>query len=216
MISLHTRKIWLVRHGQSKAQTEEELSIDSGLSRLGTKQAKRLAKALKDVNFDRIYVSPLKRARETFEHSRLRGSEIRFDSRAVEEMPEGAYSQLLPYGNLPDYAEKDKQDAWNLDARSRASSLMNELYASEARQILVVSHFGFLNHLLKVFFSGSENTQSLPKYCHINNTGISVFSIGTDRKQDFVVAWNDIRHVYDLISPDPLSPLTDAHPDPRP
>lgn len=211
MFDLHIKKIWLVRHAQSRAQTEEEYGIDAGLSENGIRQAERLAKVFNNTCFDRIYLSPLKRSRETFEYSRIRGTSVEFDSRLVEELPEGAYSHILPYDILPDYGRNDQHDAWLTSARARAVSFMDDLYSISDRNILVMSHCGFLNHLLTAFISWHENAlcEKL-KYCHMNNTGISVFSLGSDRKTDSMLAWNDVRHVHDLITPDPLSPILEA------
>ncbi|HCE43470.1 MAG TPA: hypothetical protein DET40_07965 [Lentisphaeria bacterium] len=211
MIDLHIKKIWLVRHAQSRAQTEEEYGIDAGLSKNGVRQAERLAKVFNKTYFDRIYLSPLKRSRETFEASKIKGACVEFDSRLIEELPEGAYSHILPYDILPDYARNDRHNAWLASARSRAVEFMDEIYSLNDRNILIVSHCGFLNHLLTVFISWHENDliEKL-KYCHMNNTGISVFSLGADRRTDSMLAWNDVRHVHDLITPDPLLPLVET------
>ncbi len=211
MTDSRVKKIWLVRHAQSKAQTEEEYGIDTGLSKHGIKQAKRLAKTLSKIRFDKIYLSPLKRARETFELSNIKCPSVEFDTRTVEELPEGGYLHILPYEILPGYAENDRHNAWLLNGRLRAANLMEDLYSINARNVMVLSHCGFLNHLFNAFVSNQEcGLFEKFKYCQINNAGISVLSIGTESKMDSMLAWNDIRHVYDLVNPDPLAPLADA------
>jgi len=97
MSDSNIKKIWLLRHAESKAQTEEEYGFDTGLSEAGEKQADRLKHVFNNLNFDKIYLSPLKRARETFERSGINGSNIEFDSRIIEELPGDAYSSILPY-----------------------------------------------------------------------------------------------------------------------
>jgi len=61
--------IYIVRHGESKDNAKSILSsyLDKGLTALGRKQSKELAQTLKQmgVNFTAVYVSPLKRAKET-------------------------------------------------------------------------------------------------------------------------------------------------------
>lgn len=60
--------IYLIRHAESIANTQgifQGQSIDSPLSALGTKQAEALGRRLRKTPIDRIYTSPLKRARET-------------------------------------------------------------------------------------------------------------------------------------------------------
>jgi broad specificity phosphatase PhoE len=204
------KKIWLLRHAESKAQTEEEYGIDTGLSKRGERQAGRLRKVFKNLTFDKIYLSPLKRARETFERSEIKACNIEFDSRIVEELPGDAYSSILPYSALPEYGTADSHNGWFTDARQRAICFLNELHAIRERHVLVLSHGGFFNHLLTAFLPehGIESFEKF-KYCQMNNAGISVLYIGANMKQDALLNWNDIRHVHDLIISDPLAPLPD-------
>lgn len=60
-------ELWLVRHGQTEENAREILSgwIEAQLSPKGIAQAKALKNALKDVDFDGIFSSPLKRAQDT-------------------------------------------------------------------------------------------------------------------------------------------------------
>jgi broad specificity phosphatase PhoE len=204
------KKIWLLRHAESKAQTEEEYGFDTGLSKKGLKQAGRLRKVFSNIIFDRIYLSPLKRARETFERSGIRGRNIEFDSRIVEELPGDAYSSILPYPPLPGYGIADTHNAWLMNARQRAICFLNELHTADARHVLVLSHGGFFNHLLTVFLPahGIEIFENF-KHCQMSNAGISVLYIGPNIRYDSLLGWNDVRHIHDLIISDPLAPLPD-------
>ena len=66
-------KLFLVRHGQSLANKErkhqgrEDEWRNTSLSNIGKTQAKKVADRLKDENFNLIYSSPLKRAKQTAE-----------------------------------------------------------------------------------------------------------------------------------------------------
>ena len=204
------KKIWLLRHAESKAQTEEEYGFDTGLSKRGERQAARLRKVFGNLTFDKICLSPLKRARETFERSGIKGCNTEFDSRIVEELPGDAYSSVLPYPALPEYGTADRHNAWLINARQRAICFLNELHTIKARHVLVLSHGGFFNHLLTAFLPehGIELFEKF-KYCQMNNAGISVLYIGPNIKYDSLLIWNDIRHVQDLIISDPLAPLPD-------
>ena len=204
------KKIWLLRHAESEAQTEEEYGFDTGLSGRGEKQAGRLKNVFNSLTFDKIYLSPLKRARETFERSGIRGSNIEFDSRIVEDLPVDSYSSILPYSALPGYGTADTHDAWLINARQRAICFLNELHTIKARHVLVLSHGVFFNHLLTAFLPehGIELFENF-KHCQMCNAGISVFYIGSNIKQDALLIWNDVRHVHDLIVSDPLAPLPD-------
>lgn len=67
--SLKYTKIYLVRHGETKANSEKIVSghFDSPLSEMGQKQAKKRAEHLKSVKFDAIFSSDLIRAKNTAE-----------------------------------------------------------------------------------------------------------------------------------------------------
>ncbi len=92
-------EVWLLRHGESLAQTGEENGLDTGLSEFGKRQARAAGAFLKDLCFDLVLVSPLKRAEETFFSAREAGlfcTEACCDSRLVENMPCGGYLPLFP------------------------------------------------------------------------------------------------------------------------
>ena len=58
-------KIYLVRHGESKANASgihQGQKIDTSLSKNGLEQAKKIAERLKDENFEIIYSSDLRRS----------------------------------------------------------------------------------------------------------------------------------------------------------
>lgn len=67
-------EIFLVRHGETEWNRQRRLQgrTDIPLNDAGLAEARKAAKALRDVNFDRIFTSPLQRARKTAEI--LRGS----------------------------------------------------------------------------------------------------------------------------------------------
>ena len=61
-------KVYFVRHGQTKYNVLQEHQPESaGLSKLGIKQAKILAKRFSKISIDIIYSSPMKRAKQTAE-----------------------------------------------------------------------------------------------------------------------------------------------------
>ncbi len=57
--------IYIVRHGQSVANAEGRYGMDSDLTEKGREQAIETAEKFKDIHFDAILSSPLKRAHET-------------------------------------------------------------------------------------------------------------------------------------------------------
>ena len=61
------KNLFLIRHGESTCNMFNRLAgkIDAPLTHLGKSQALEGSKSCKDLQFDKIYVSPLQRASET-------------------------------------------------------------------------------------------------------------------------------------------------------
>ncbi len=57
--------LYIVRHGQSMAQTGLDKGTDPNLTEIGLMQADYLGKSLSDIHFDRIFASNLSRAIQT-------------------------------------------------------------------------------------------------------------------------------------------------------
>ncbi len=197
------KRIWLVRHAESAAQTGEHMGIDSPLSRLGILQAEQLKTPMAEIIFDKTFISPLKRARQTYEHSGLHCDKVVFDSRLVEEMPQNSYSSILPYEDLPAYGTPDTQNAWNLDPAQRAKSFIEEFQSSDDEKILVITHSGFMSILFQTLIRGHKTDHDL--YLGMNNCGISSITLPSDGDpRTTVLFWNDISHVRQLLGYNPM------------
>lgn len=75
-------KIYFVRHGQTDASTGDAISHDDHLNKEGMNQAREVATQLKDIYFDAIISSPLRRAIQTADAiNRHHGLSITVDER---------------------------------------------------------------------------------------------------------------------------------------
>ena len=198
-------RLWLVRHAQSAAQTGEELSIDSNLNALGRKQALRLADAIGKVRFEGVFISPLKRARQTFQASGasiVSRYEMEFDTRILEVMQPGGYLPLLPYGQLPDYALSDRHGAWDTDIKERVIDFYKEMesLSLERSDILAVSHAMVLNVIFHLFVCGSlEGDPETYKNCRPGNASVSMLERSPGSKVfDTLRLWNYQGHLSGL------------------
>ncbi|MBT3375285.1 MAG: histidine phosphatase family protein [Lentisphaerae bacterium] len=192
------KQIWLVRHGESMAQTgEEEDGRNPPLSERGKEQAARLRHPLGAVTFDRILVSPLIRACQTYELSEVDRTNAEFDSRVMESEwgnPE-FYTPVLPL-QLPETAAPDRHNAYDLTVEERAASVIEELADGNTECCLIVAHWGICGRLFMAFAGATVTDWSvLPS---MDNTGISLFEID-DEGRRWVRYWNDRGHVLDLL-----------------
>ena len=65
------KTVYLIRHGESTFNATNRQDVDCNLTDLGRKQAKKLGERLKDIHFDFVIISPLARAQQTFENSKI-------------------------------------------------------------------------------------------------------------------------------------------------
>lgn len=159
-------EVILVRHGESEANAQGIIQGqgDYRLSEKGRSQALATATALIDFHPYRIYVSPLRRAHETAEiinrpHNAdlivlddlieyhlgefegLCGEEI---TARFPELPE-KMKQGVPFHHLAPGAETDAA------ASARTRRALQEILDSGLPRVIVVSHLGILEHLIRLF-----------------------------------------------------------------
>lgn len=195
------KHLWLIRHGESKAQTQEEFSFDANLSELGKKQAAALSKAFAADAFDIAYVSPLKRARQTFELSGVKPERVIFDSRILEDVPQDSYAALLPYEKLPAYGLPDIHNAWLIDMPYRIAPFMEDVYKCDADNIAVFAHAGVMSCILNCFLMHSYfKPDEFRKYRYslMNNCAVSVFRLGPNPEHNILHKWNSTEHLESL------------------
>jgi len=152
-------KIYLVRHGMSKLNNSGIIfgQLDPDLNEKGIKDAKRAREFFSQIDYDEIYVSPLKRTKETAKIINRKNLEISY----VEEIKElnfGLY-EGLSYKEIekkyPDLVKEQSKDWKNFNYGNGES--LNELlervknfYNSldKNKNIIIVSHWGVINTLL--------------------------------------------------------------------
>ena len=160
--------IYFVRHGSTdwnenvnaqgvkepKCQGRADLDINAK----GILQAEQASQQLKNVKFDRVICSPLKRARHTLDIIYHGNISTEFDERVIER-DFGEYEGLTR-------AEFDFKGFWNLnsnqkfksaesikDVERRVFSLLNELKDDPNKKILIVSHGG-VGCVMMSYFKG--------------------------------------------------------------
>ncbi len=143
----------LARHGQSYGNLDRSLGPDTDLTGLGCEQARRLGKWLagQDYDFDAIYCSTLRRARQTAKIVNVHfGLEIVFDADLRES--EGDHLGELPLRAHPLDADPPPPFGPGYDAlRERVTRATARVLdaGNPGGQILIVSHAGALATMLR-------------------------------------------------------------------
>lgn len=166
-------ELLIIRHGQSMGEVEErhEGRADFPLSPLGYEQAEKTARFLyRNYPLDRIYSSPLLRARSTAEMlARPLQLQIHFEE-ALTERDNGKLSGMLrsealekfpyPLQGRP-YFESFFEGESDIEQRARIELFFARLCAEQpAHRVGLISHSSTINILFRIFLN-------LPNQCNI-------------------------------------------------
>lgn len=199
-------KLLIIRHGQSEADLLDvhEGRADFPLTALGHRQAKAMAAYVKArYRVERIYCSPLLRARQTADHL----------AAAFDLQPE-AEPRLMEFNNglLAGLSRKEAAEKYpevpelplheavyqqesKLEFRFRAEYALSKILSEnrELDTVAVVTHGGMVNQLYRSFLRLSVDSDVLVR---TGDTGIHVWAVehGTRR----ILCANDTAHLLSL------------------
>jgi alpha-ribazole phosphatase len=197
-------RLIIARHGQTEGNKKRLLQgfLDIGLNEEGKKQAEKLAERLKNHNIEIMFVSPLKRARQTAEQIK------KFHPKAkviidedLKEINFGIFEGLSKeeikkkYTRMYEEREKDKFNYRSpegesiADVEKRAIKMLDKVLKTK-KDSIIVAH-GTLNTL---FFKNlmKKSYDEIKKYKY-NNTSVSIFNI---KENDvFVEEFNCDKHL---------------------
>ncbi|MFW5870809.1 MAG: histidine phosphatase family protein, partial [Candidatus Sumerlaeota bacterium] len=152
-----------------------------------------------EIEFGKIFVSPLRRTRQTLEHARLDSVQCTLDSRIVEYRAPGMYTEyVLPYAPIDGYGDSDIHEAWETPFAERIRAFMKELRQSKYEKILAVTHGGASIGMANDILRGGrlESTGVENKLQGMENCAIAVFHLHPDPEECRMVRWNDIGHLH--------------------
>ena len=144
-------KIFFVRHGQSESNLKKVMAGHKNvdLTDKGRDQAYTVAKKLKDYDIDVMFVSPLKRARETAEIiNSVRDKEIPLMIREeLTEVDYGIYEDVqktnFDYNGFWDYSDKNNVNRFFLFAWPIIKFLYGDIMRYyQDKNVLIVAHGG--------------------------------------------------------------------------
>ncbi len=185
-------KVYLVRHGITDWMEKEILHgiSDRPLSDTGSRQADATAEFLKEVKFDRIYTSPLLRAKQTAEKI---GSKTGITPIPVEDLKEENYGIMegkrdwwptvktkpfiIPFYSYTRIAISTLTGEPFWKFKQRIANVWESIKSENPTgTIAVVAHSGVLRHILRHEFGGSRMSKSFTM------TAASVSEIEVDGK----------------------------------
>lgn len=141
-------KIYIVRHGQTPSNLAGVYNlIEEDLNENGIEQAKALREKIKDLDYEVIYCSPLKRTVHTANIINSHNKEMILDERLVERK-HGKLSGM-PWSTVDrekhwNYYNKEKYDNEESvpELFRRVHCFLDDLKSKEYKSILVVAHSG--------------------------------------------------------------------------
>lgn len=149
--------LYVVRHGETTYNVEDRICGISNveLTNLGRKQAKEAHMKLKDISFDKVYVSPLKRAIDTALLLTDNQYELIIDQR-IEEINFGVFE------GMPRETKEFQETKYNLgihykngesflEVVHRVYSFLDELKSTSYNNVLVVCHGGIIRAIHSYF-----------------------------------------------------------------
>lgn len=162
-------KLILVRHGQTEMNAQKLYfgKLNPPLNDLGIDQAYQGREKLLNINYDRIYSSPLKRAKQTAEICNYLDRDIIFDYK-LEEINFGIFEGLTFKEISERYPSEVKkmEENWKSfnyitgespqEMFQRAVSFLETL--DYTKNNLVVSHWGIISCIVSYFISKSLDT----------------------------------------------------------
>jgi broad specificity phosphatase PhoE len=159
--------IYIVRHGQTDWNLEGRYQgrKDIELNNTGIEQARKICYDLKDIRFDVVFSSPLKRAYKTAEI--ICDNDIIMDSRIIERCNgklEGKLkSDCKEVVNLNDPKENKYDIESLMDFRKRIKNFLDEVILKyKNKNVLIVTHAG-VSIYLKCYFDGEPDDKDYSK-----------------------------------------------------
>ncbi|MCI8346799.1 MAG: histidine phosphatase family protein [Bacilli bacterium] len=159
-------KLYVVRHGQIDANIEDRMYslTDKDLNEVGIRQAKKTAQKAKELSYDFVLCSPLKRAKKTCDIiNSVRKKEVIYDKRLVERDCGSLEGILTSQFNYSDYWNYDKNISYGTALKIQPFyhsiwKFLDELKEKYSNKtILIVTHNGVARAIHSYFHGIPKN-----------------------------------------------------------
>ncbi len=171
-------KIWIVRHGETDLNAQKLMQgrADIPLNEKGKEQARKASEKIRNIQFDKIFSSPLCRALETA-MILTRSDEISVDERLIE-LDFGKYDlkkynrigmKMALYYFFQQYLPAPKTVEDYESIRNRCVSFLSDLEGKGYENVLIVSHGAFVRTICQELEEKKPKTsiKYFPQNCEI-------------------------------------------------
>lgn len=200
----------IIRHGESEADLLDvhEGRADFELTAAGHRQAEKMSRWVKErYSVDKIYCSPLKRARQTAAYLaeqfelplQIDDKLMEFNNGLIAGLSRQAAQEAYPYvENLPVHKAVYEQES-KLEFRFRADYMLSKLlFENDPEEtVAVISHGGMINQLYQSFIHAPLGCNV---FCATGDTGIHAWRIDGDKR--IILFSNSCQHTHERVSPD--------------
>ena len=152
-------KVYIVRHGQTTTNSLDYHSLeDDDLTELGIKQAEELREKIKNMSFDVIICSPLKRTKHTANIINVNNQNIIYDERITERSPGSLSGKSREKENREEYWNYYTTIQYGTSENiklffERVYSFLDELKTKDYKNVLIVAHSG-VSKAFSGYFNG--------------------------------------------------------------
>ena len=205
------KNIYIIRHGETKYNKLIYLqgsSIDSSLNSTGIEQSKAFYNSYKDVKFDKIYTSSLKRSIESVQlfiaagvkneqydelneinWGVLEGRPLKDEAKQtiyslIEKWRNGQINEKIPGGESP------------VDVAERQKRVLNKIFTREDEKNILISTHGRAIRVLICQLLNKPLTQ-MEDYDH-DNLGLYLLHYGNNNSTPLIKKHNCAAHLIDL------------------
>jgi len=218
------KTVYLVRHGQCTSNMRDVFQgPDDPLTELGVKQAQYVAERCRDLHVDAFLTSPMPRTVET---AQMIGAAIGQEAVQLDLLREyvppstligkertsdegRAYiREMLENLDNPDWHHSDEDNYHDL--HNRVVKFIKHLEDRPERNILAVTHAGFVRAMMTAMMTEGEPngsiTRMLLRFLKPMNTGVTICEHYPDavrRNKWRLVVWNDHGHLAETTQEEP-------------
>jgi probable phosphoglycerate mutase len=206
---LETKKIYLVRHGQTNNNLNKILqggNVDLGINETGNKQSEAFFNAYKHVPFVKIYLSKLKRTKESmqsfldlgipYEENELL-NEISYgiyDGKVTSEGENSFYCKVVNEWENGNLSMKLEGGESPLDVQGRIKIFLNHILSKPNEDVILICMHG---RAMRIFLSTILNYElSYMEMFKHSNLGLYILNYSSDTFS--IEKFNDCSHLSDV------------------